>query len=126
MLGWKDLIQRRLLKKSEFVSADARRFSADPRTYEMLSGNPNPLNINPPDRAYNTPSGMQTTSMSPELDRKDSHYGKARAYVSPVESYSVPRPPSSGVNKDWDPRMTHARGTMAPAPAYTRGKDFGD
>ena len=38
--GWKDLIQRRLMHKNEFVSADARRFSADPRTYEMLSGTP--------------------------------------------------------------------------------------
>jgi hypothetical protein len=45
VLGWVDLFKRKLLKKSEFVSADARRFSNDPRTYEMLSGKANPLNM---------------------------------------------------------------------------------
>ena len=124
--GWKDLIQRRLMHKNEFVSADARRFSADPRTYEMLSGTPNPLKINPPDRIYQSPG--TETSMSPwtpDMDSKQANYGIARAYVSPVDSYSTPRPPSSGMAKEWDPQMTHAKSTHQRDPSYTKGRDFG-
>jgi hypothetical protein len=120
VLGWKDLIQRRLLRKNEFVSADAHR--NDPRTYEMLSGNPQPLNLNPPDRAYTSPMSPESPWEDPD---KSGHYGGVRTYVTPATSYSVPRPPSSGTNRDWDPRMTWAKShPVATMPGYPTTKDF--
>ena len=137
ILGWIDLFKRKMKKKNEFVSADARRHSNDPRTYEMLSGTPQPLNIKSPDRTYPPDrasrafkSPLERNSVSFNIDgdmKHDEHYdGKARAYVSPVSSYSTPRPPSSGMKKDWDPRMTHAMPTETPLPVYSKRKDWGD
>lgn len=101
--GWRELFRTKLFKKSEFVSADARRLSNDPRTYEMLGGTTHQLNITTPDRAMTnpTPRDFELT------DAKQNPYGVARAYVTPVASYSQPRPPV--VHKDWDPSATHAR-----------------
>jgi hypothetical protein len=120
VLGWKDLIQRKIGRKNEFVSADARR--NDPRTYEMLGGD-QPLNLNPPDRSYQSP-------LSPEPhqweDPDKAGWGGVRTYVTPAASYSVPRPPSSGMNKDFDPRMTWANShPVSPAQGYPRQMDFG-
>ena len=144
VLGWKDLVQRKFKKKHEFVSADARRHSADPRTYEMLSGNAQALSIAKPGRTYSQRSHAHKSPLErnsvtfADTDLKhdyenypgtfnsyNSEYGKARAYVSPVDSYSKPRPPSSGVGREWDPKMTHAMSTEAPLP-YGKRKDWGD
>ncbi|KIW22884.1 uncharacterized protein PV07_11134 [Cladophialophora immunda] len=103
-LGWAEFFRTKLFRKSEFVSADARRFSNDPRTYEMLSGATPQLNIKTPDRALTSP--RMRTEFSP-TDTKQELYGSARAYVTPVSSYSHPTPPNQ--HKDWDPRLTHAK-----------------
>lgn len=107
--GWKELLMSQLKRKNEFVSADARRFSNDPRTYEMLSGTGHQLNITSPDRVLSPTS--RGGVMSPEPDSKQDYTGGARAYVNPVTSYSYPRPPSQ--HRDWDPRETHARPDVA-------------
>ncbi len=123
-------------RKNEFVSADARRHSADLRTYEMLSGNAQPLNIQSPDqtlsgertsRAYKSPLERNSVSFNMDGDIKHDHYdAKVRAYVSPVDSYSTPRPPSSGGKREWDPKMTHATSMEMPLPIYSKRKEWGD
>lgn len=120
VLGWKDLFQRKMLKKNEFVSADVHR-NNDNRTYEMLGGTSKPLSLNPPDRSYQSPITPDSSAWSPD-DTDKAYYGGVRTYVTPATSYSVPRPPSSGQNKDWDPRLTWAK---SHPPNYPRGKDFG-
>ncbi|RMZ90655.1 hypothetical protein DV736_g2105, partial [Chaetothyriales sp. CBS 134916] len=125
ILGWIDLFKRNCLRrKHEFVSADARRFSRDPSTYEMLSATPNPLNVNLPDKAY-TPLSMPPASTrqstlppkSPDFDAKDqSDYGQARVYVTPVDSYSVPRPPSAFGPTDWAQKGLHTDGMPSSPP----------
>ncbi len=108
--GWLELFRTKFgRKKNEFVSADARHLSNDPRTYEMLSGTGTQLNIRTPDRVL---SPNPREGMSPGPDLKQDYLGTARAYVNPVSSYSYPRPPSQ--QKDWDPRSTHA----SPGVAY--------
>lgn len=127
ILGWKDFIKTKLMPHHEFVSADARRFSNDPRTYEMLSSRSTPnLNIRSPDRAVTSPSSIKSTTFSPQEDQKADYFGKAtRAYVSPVSSYSSPRPPSVSQTREWDPRSTHARGgPTATLPGVALSKDF--
>jgi hypothetical protein len=138
VLGWIDLVKRKTKKKNEFVSADARRYSTDPRTYEMLSGTPQPLNITSPDTTFSpdrksghgfkSPLERNSVTFAPDTDMKsrDDYYaGKARAYVSPVSSYSTPRPPSSGANREWDPSKTHATSMETPLPVYSKRKEFG-
>jgi hypothetical protein len=99
--GWLELFRTRLFRKNEFVSADARRLSNDPRTYEMLSGATG-LQLNPPDRAYRSPrTKTEFTMLDPKQDVS------SRAYVVPVSSYSQPTAP----NREWDPRATHAKST---------------
>jgi hypothetical protein len=107
--GWAELLGSKLRRKNEFVSADARRFSDDPRTYEMLGGTgPHQLNVPPPDRVLTSPTPPRPVfSPTPPADSKQEYFTPARAYVNPVSSYSYPRPPSQ--HKDWDPRSTHAR-----------------
>ena len=127
ILGWQDLFKAKFMPRHEFVSADAKRLSNDPRTYEMLSsrGTPN-LNIKSPDRAVMSPSSIKSTPFSPPENQKTDYFGKAtRAYVSPISSYSSPRPPSVSQSREWDPRSTHARGgPTATLPGVALSKDF--
>ena len=101
--GWAEFFRTRLFRKNEFVSADARRLSNDPRTYEMLSGTTPQLNIKTPDRAWTSP---QTRGFD-MVDTKEGYYTATRTYVTPISSFSLPRPPTQ--QKDWDPRATHAQ-----------------
>ncbi|RMZ76127.1 hypothetical protein DV738_g5130, partial [Chaetothyriales sp. CBS 135597] len=109
--GWVDLFKRKFLRrKHEFVSADAHRFSGDPRygssplastdPYSNLpnKGNMAPLNVLP---ASTWQSPLSTKS--PDSYTKDQiEHGQTRVYVSPADSYSVPRPPSAfGPSTDW-------------------------
>ncbi|EXJ87048.1 hypothetical protein A1O3_04005 [Capronia epimyces CBS 606.96] len=103
--GWMEFFRLRFHRQHEFVSADARRLSTDPRTYEMLSGTGPPLNIQSPDRVLTSPNPR--SDFSPEPDSKRDHFIPARAYVNPDSSYSYPRPPSH--LQDWDPKSTHAK-----------------
>ncbi|KIX02751.1 uncharacterized protein Z518_08693 [Rhinocladiella mackenziei CBS 650.93] len=101
-------------RNNEFVSADARRLSNDPRTYEMLSGTAPQLNIKSPDRVLTSPNPRP--AFSPGPDSKQDYFGSARAYVNPVSSYSYPRVPSQ--NRDWDPKSTHARSAEVSGTGY--------
>ncbi|EXJ88244.1 hypothetical protein A1O1_05174 [Capronia coronata CBS 617.96] len=103
--GWMEFFRTKVRRQNEFVSADARRLSIDPRTYEMLSGTGPQLNIQTPDRVLTSPQSQSI--FSPEPDSKQDRFSPARAYVNPQTSYSYPRPPSQ--LKEWDPRSTHAR-----------------
>lgn len=128
ILGWQDFIKTKLMPRHEFVSADARRLSNDPRTYEMLGSKGTPhLNIQSPDRAALSPNSMKSTPFSPQEEQKADYFGKAtptRAYVSPISSYSSPRPPSVSQAREWDPRSTHARGgPSATLPGVALSKD---
>ena len=123
VLGWIDLFKRRLMYRHEFVSADARRLSNDPRTYEMLSSTPQP-NLKSPDAAVMSPLSSHGTPFSPEEpDAKNDYFGRGtRAYLSPSQSFSTPRPPSSG-RREWDPRATHARGVRFPGSELSKTFD---
>lgn len=119
VLGWKDMIQRYLFPNHEFVSADARRFSNDPRTYELLSGTTNQLKS--PDPVVTSPGAMRNSPFSPASDSKQDYFAPARTYVSPISSYSVPRPPSAaGPGRDWDPRRSHAKAGVYPGQGYAK------
>jgi len=96
VLGWIDLFKRRWVYRHEFVSADARRLSNDPRPAVM------------------SPLSSHSTPISPDTDAKNDYFGRTtRAYLSPAQSFSTPRPPSSG-RREWDPRATQARGSAYP------------
>src|SRR2546421_404059 len=96
VLGWIDLFKRRWVYRHEFVSADARRLSNDPRTYEMLTSTLQP-NLKSPDAAAMSPLSPHSTPISPNADSKNDYFGRTtRAYLSPAQSFSTPRPPSSG------------------------------
>lgn len=116
--GWSEVIRSRLRRKNEFVSADARHLSNDPRTYEMLSGTGPQLNIRSPDRAL---SPNPRPMASPEPDPKQDYFRSARTYVNPISSYSYPRPPSQ--QKDLDLRLGHSKpgeGNAFDAESYPR------
>jgi len=119
VLGWIDLFKRRWVYRHEFVSADARRLSNDPRTYEMLSSTLQP-NLKSPDAAVMSPLSSHSTPFSPDADSKNDYFGRTtRAYLSPAQSFSTPRPPSCG-RREWDPRATQARRPAYPAAELSK------
>ncbi len=100
VLGWIDLIKRRVASRHEFVSADARRLSNDPRTYEMLNPTTSPqTGIRSPEPAAKSPSSLSIGQMSPYVDQKTDYLGREAKYSTPVTSFSSPRPPSA--NAGW-------------------------
>ncbi|KAF7509533.1 hypothetical protein GJ744_007933 [Endocarpon pusillum] len=97
VLGWIDLFKRRFSRQHEFVSADARRLSSDPRTYEMLNSVTSPQTaVKTPERAAMSPNSLSVTQMSPGIDQKIDYFGREARYQSPATSFSSPRPPSAG------------------------------
>ena len=124
--GWIELLRKPFTKSNDFVSVDARRFSAGhkARDYEMITS--------PPSRGSRivteTPKEPQIAVLSPSSIYEDSissaspksqadYFGKELKYVSPTLSFSTPRPPSAGrggPGREWDPASTHAR------PSVTR------
>jgi len=117
--GWRELIRTKLFRRNEFVSADARRLSNDPRTYEMLSSTTPQPNLKMPKPTLSSPnSSMATpTPFSPSKGlENDDYFGREARYVSHSLSFSTPRPPSSSQNgREWDPKATHAKGSLPPA-----------
>ena len=104
--GWIDLIRTKLFRKNEFVSADARRFSNDHRTYEMLGGDGPQLNIKTPDRAITMP---RTKEYEIGALKSSDPYATVRAYTTPIQSFSGHRPPTTTLHKDWDSKATYAQ-----------------
>ncbi|OAX85185.1 hypothetical protein ACJ72_00452 [Emergomyces africanus] len=119
ILGWIDLIKRKLMHSGEFVSVDARG-GASTRDYEM---------INPPRKeAVKTPEPLLSASpsvLSMSTVRFSTGKGETETYApevkynSPALSFSTPRPPSASHNhsnsrytggRDWNPQTSFARG----------------
>ncbi|KAL8666725.1 MAG: hypothetical protein Q9202_001263 [Teloschistes flavicans] len=112
--AWIELIRKTFRPShQDFASVDARRFSASPRHYEMITS--------PPQTAYSTLKMPEAAVTSPSIDgdtiavvspqsQKD-YFPRDAKYVSPTMSFSTPRPPSSGRHqgREWDPSSTHAR-----------------
>lgn len=115
VIGWVELIRKRFNRSGEFVSVDARRYSNDPRNYEMLIGTTQATLPRSPDPLLASPSDSSVT-FSP-ITRTD-YYGTEAKYASPTLSFSSPRPPTSAVMaaREWDPRSTYARGTPPTLP----------
>lgn len=145
--AWVKLFKRTVTRSHDFVSVDARRYSADPRTYEMLAS---PSIVSPP--AAKTPgldiksldADMETSSpFSPDFSQRDKqdytsklsppseqvYFGseykiqnpEAR-HFTPNLSFSTPRAPSAGrgVGRAWG----QAYPTWDPRSTHTRGQDF--
>lgn len=94
--GWIDLFKRHFIRRNEFVSADARRLSADPRNYEMLKPATSPsIGVRAPERVAMSPDSFSTTQMPPNGDHKIDFLGREAKYQSPSTSFSSPRPPSA-------------------------------
>ena len=92
--GWVELVTSRWHRQHEqreFVSLDARRFSADPRTHELL-------NMESQSEPSKTAHTSETHDVSPITDIETPiSPGKfnERLYRSPHGSFSSPRPPSA-------------------------------
>ena len=126
--GWIELIRKPFAKSSEFVSVDARRFSAshNMKNYEMITS--------PPSRASRVPKEPPSAMLSPSSEYEDSistytpssktdYFGKEVQYVSPTLSFSTPRPPSAGrggMGREWDPASTHARSSVTRHDSFAK------
>ncbi|KAI9803999.1 MAG: hypothetical protein M1833_000280 [Piccolia ochrophora] len=114
--GWIELVQKRVFRKREFVSVDARRFSNTPRAYEMLKS---PSQT--PAQTIQSPTVMESPSEPPPMassplkgsGTKD-YFGQEARYTSPHLSFSTPRPPSASAGREWDPAATHAKSSVMP------------
>ncbi|KAG9238334.1 G protein-like protein-coupled receptor : GPCR, secretin-like protein [Amylocarpus encephaloides] len=123
--GWLDMIRGKMKPDTEFVSADVHQYK-DPGTYEMLGRDrdmgksPEPLLVTP---SINTPlSPLEpTAARSPKSGHETPDYfGREARYKSPVRSFSSPKPPSGGFQKQtgsWDSTST-AHVSSPPPPAH--------
>ena len=109
--AWFELLKRPFAKSHDFVSVDARRFSANPKTYEMIaSPSARPLGTpREPESAIVSPGSDSVSTFSPSS--KADYFGKEATYASPALSFSTPRPPSAGrgYGREWDPERTYAK-----------------
>lgn len=110
--AWIELIRKRFARKHDFVSVDAKRFSATGRPYEIITSPPqSAYTPKIPDAAVTSPSldGDTIAVLSPQSQKDD--FTRDAKYVSPTMSFSTPRPPSSGRyhGREWDPVNTYAR-----------------
>lgn len=146
-MGWIELIRARFSKRpTDFVSVDARRFSNNPKNYEMITSPPprtadtmikapEPVFASPPAKAEDEglsplgqsprpPSSQYTNSVDyfgkDFADYTNATFGKEAHYRSPKLSFSTPRPPSAG-----GPLSSHAQGPFSPhtSPFTPQGKD---
>ncbi|KAK0660957.1 hypothetical protein DIS24_g2989 [Lasiodiplodia hormozganensis] len=141
--GWKTWFQEKFSGNREFVSLDARRFSSDARTFELLkvggqaSGYVSTVHspggetyvstmqaMKSPESTVTTPSAVYGSPLSGQ--HTPDYFGKEvqRNYRSPSQSFSTPRPPTaSGTRVDWDPTSTHARGGLGLHPVQDDSDD---
>ena len=147
LIGWVELLRIPFSKsRTDFVSVDARRFSNNPKTYEMITSPPPrtaDTMIKTPDAVVVSPSakadgeGISQFVQSPRppssqytnsvdyfnkdfADYEAPTFGKEADYRSPKLSFSTPRPPSAG-----GPLSSHAHGSFSPRaePALSRGRE---
>lgn len=138
VLGWRDFFKTKVLqRRHEFISADARHFNPDTRTYEMLdSAKTTPaLNISSPDRVLSLGQAhpLRSSPMTPEPDYKEDSYFNRKTSVrvndsnspqTPAAAYTFPSPSpnSPGVYspREWDRRATQASSIYGPGTAITK------
>jgi len=114
IIGWADLIRRPFARpRTDFVSVDARRYSNNPKTYEMINSPPSRQDNMPkyPEPVVTSPlpkeNGLSPLAQSPDsnytndylskdFEHKPSTFGEDADYKSPKLSFSKPRPPSAG------------------------------
>ncbi|SLM34364.1 GPCR, family 2-like [Lasallia pustulata] len=142
--AWYSLLRRPFVGPPDFVSVDARRLSAkprsytglhlnrnqtfDPRTYEMLPSPPKPTfspTVQEPNTQFTFGREAGAPSSSPPTANIE-YFGREAEYSSPSYSFSNPRPPTTsgggqaqgqGQRIVWDPRTTHARGSTTSTTA---------
>ena len=144
--AWGKLFKRTFTRSHDFVSVDARRYSADPRTYEMLAS---PSITSPP--AAKTPgldiksldANMETSSsFSPDFSQRGNqdytsklsppseqdYFGSGykpqnpeARYLTPSLSFSTPRAPSAG--RGVGKASGQAYPTWDPRSTHARGRD---
>lgn len=141
--GWIGLLRGGLKRSNDFVSVDARRLSAAPHDFEMVTPRPGYTPKGPDSRVASVSSYGETDSimeMSPS-SRKEL-YANEKAYITPSLSFSAPIPPSAGRRysnpsrapsigrieglpsrqsslvspqvREWDPSATHAKPLKNP------------
>ncbi|QDS68236.1 hypothetical protein FKW77_010600 [Venturia effusa] len=116
-VGWYELFLAKFGGKREFVSLDAKRYSQDARTFELMraGGSPRTVLTDAPDspELYKPEAVVQSTFGSP-----DPAYSE-RAYRQHRLSFSGPRPPfrKSSTPKDWQiAEEDFARGGLRSHP----------
>lgn len=113
--AWGTFLRRKFAHKHDFVSVDARRFSADPRNYEMIQSPPQTAYKSSEPHLMSSPADRDSTATFSPSSKSD-YFGKEATYASPVLSFSTPIPPSAGVpqqGREWNPESTHAKGSRS-------------
>ena len=147
LIGWVELLRTPFAKsRTDFVSVDARRFSNNPKTYEMITSPPPrtaDTMIKTPDAVVTSPSakadgeGLSPFVQSPRppssqytnsvdyfnkefADHETPTFGKEAEYRSPKLSFSTPRPPSAG-----GPLSSHTYSSFSSRaePFSSRGRE---
>lgn len=105
-VGWYELFLTKFGGKREFVSMDAKRYSQDTRTFELIKAGGSPR------------TALTDTPDSPDLYKQSSPHSE-RAYKQHNLSFSGPRAPSSqgGAATDWQTaEEIFARGGLRSHP----------
>ena len=137
LIGWAELIRAPFTKRrTDFVSVDARRFSNNPKSYEMITSPPPRTAdsiMKSPEAVVTSPpiakaeeEGLSPFVQSPRptssqytnsvdyfgkdfaVDYTNATFGKEAQYRSPKLSFSTPRPPSAG-----GPLSSHRHGSFS-------------
>ena len=132
IVGWADLIRQPFTRRrTDFVSVDARRFSNNSKSYEMISSPPTQIHNMPkvPEAVVTSPAakedGLSPLAQSPdsnytndyfckEVEHKPSSFGQDADYKSPNLSFSTPRPPSAGQGFTRQPSVSYSQRLTSP------------
>ncbi|KAL2375335.1 hypothetical protein RJZ57_000171 [Blastomyces gilchristii] len=129
ILGWIDLVKRKLMRSGEFVSVDARG-GASTRDYEMINPPRKEAVKTPEPLLSSSPSVLSMSTVRFSTGKGESEvYAPEVRYTSPALSFSTPRPPSASQNhnnhgrytgsRDWNPQTSFAQGN--PQGSYWYG-----
>ena len=120
--GWVALIHSKFHRSNDFVSVDARRLSADPRTYEMLASTPQP--------AIKSPDSLMTTTASPvpafapmnkEANEVD-YFGREARFAPSRGSFSSPKAPTKFQRPEQTPITTPISEAGGGSAHFNRNK----
>ncbi|OJD09929.1 hypothetical protein AJ78_08853 [Emergomyces pasteurianus Ep9510] len=118
ILGWIDLVKRKVMRSGEFVSVDARG-GASTRDYEMINPPRKEAVKTPEPLLSSSPSVLSMSSVRFSTGKGDTEtYAPEVRYNSPALSFSTPRPPSASHahnnnsrytgGRDWNPQTSFA------------------